>query len=45
MKKYLRPAIIACYSATELKDMILAGACSVYSVDCGCYGGPQKKRR
>ncbi len=45
MSIYMKPAIIARYSASELKELILAEACSKYSVTCGCYGGPNKQRR
>lgn len=42
MLEYMKPEIIARYSASDLKDLIMAEACSAYSVSCGCYGGPYK---
>lgn len=45
MLEYTKPEVIASYSANDLKDLIMAEACSVYSVTCGCYGGPQKVTR
>ena len=41
--KYESPEILAEYSAAQLNDLIEAEACSHYSVNCGCYGGPVKQ--
>lgn len=42
MKLYEKPQIIATYTSEEINDMIESGACSSYSVSCGCYGGGKK---
>lgn len=39
---YAPPTILGTYSEDELNDLIVSRACSKYSVNCGCYGGPAK---
>ena len=43
MKEHHKPEIVAEYCEKDLEDLVVAEACSKYSVNCGCYGGPNKQ--